>query len=179
MALDYYAYNFLDDFELRVAAANPNLYPTGRTGYEQYYTDLQGFWREIYFPHYEDLFNTQGEIKVLSGLHSTINALMKELYQGNDKANDYGIENDLTKFVNADETDRQTLMALWYDSSKWGGKYKYDFMHYDEETDTSTKITNSDEYYNMLNCHHAEKKAVLEQKRYQLEKEELKYINYN
>jgi hypothetical protein len=34
MALDYYRYNFLDDFELRVAAANPDLYPTGRTGYE-------------------------------------------------------------------------------------------------------------------------------------------------
>jgi hypothetical protein len=33
MALDYYKYNFLDDFELRVAAANPQ-FPTGRTGYE-------------------------------------------------------------------------------------------------------------------------------------------------
>jgi hypothetical protein len=40
MALDYYKYNFLDDFELKVAAANPDLYPTGRTGYEQYYRDL-------------------------------------------------------------------------------------------------------------------------------------------
>ena len=47
MALDYYKYNFLDDFELKVAAANPQ-YPTGRTGYEQYYVDLQGFWRDIY-----------------------------------------------------------------------------------------------------------------------------------
>jgi len=47
MALDYYKYNFLDDFELRVAKANmlspdtnESLYPEGRTGYEQYYTDL-------------------------------------------------------------------------------------------------------------------------------------------
>jgi hypothetical protein len=29
MALDYYKYNFLDDFELRVAAANPKYYPLG------------------------------------------------------------------------------------------------------------------------------------------------------
>jgi hypothetical protein len=29
MALDYYKYNFLDDFELRVAAVNPKYYPTG------------------------------------------------------------------------------------------------------------------------------------------------------
>lgn len=50
MALDYYKYNHLDDFELKVAAANPNLYPLGITGYEQYYIDLQGFWRDLYYP---------------------------------------------------------------------------------------------------------------------------------
>ena len=50
MALDYNKYNHLDDFENRVAAANPTLYPTGKTEYEQYYIDLQGFWRELYNP---------------------------------------------------------------------------------------------------------------------------------
>jgi hypothetical protein len=50
MAMDYYKYNILDEFELRVAEANPELYPTGRTGYEQYYTDIQGFWRDLYNP---------------------------------------------------------------------------------------------------------------------------------
>jgi hypothetical protein len=45
MAKDYYKYNILEDFELKVAEANPDLYPTGRTGYEQYYIDIQGFWR--------------------------------------------------------------------------------------------------------------------------------------
>jgi hypothetical protein len=34
MAMDYYHYNFLDDFELRIAEVNPDLYPSGRTGYE-------------------------------------------------------------------------------------------------------------------------------------------------
>jgi hypothetical protein len=29
---------------------NPWTAPTGRTGYEQYYTDLQGFWRQLYNP---------------------------------------------------------------------------------------------------------------------------------
>ena len=48
MALDYYSYNWLDDFELRISQENPDFYPTGRTGYEQYYIDLQGFWRDIY-----------------------------------------------------------------------------------------------------------------------------------
>ena len=50
MAMDYYHYNFLDDFELRIAEANPDFYPSGRTGYEQYYVDMQGFWRELYNP---------------------------------------------------------------------------------------------------------------------------------
>lgn len=50
MALDYNKYNHLDDFETKVAAANPQLYPIGKTGYEQYYIDLQGFWRQLYYP---------------------------------------------------------------------------------------------------------------------------------
>ena len=50
MARDYYRYNYLDDFELRIATANPELYPTGQTGYEQYYTDIQGFWRQLFDP---------------------------------------------------------------------------------------------------------------------------------
>ena len=54
MALDYFKYNHLDDFELRVAQANPDDYPSGRTGYENYYTDLQGFWRQLYNPNPSD-----------------------------------------------------------------------------------------------------------------------------
>ena len=51
MQKDYYKYNFLDDFTLKVGAANPNHYPTGATGYEQYYIDIQGFWRYLYSPN--------------------------------------------------------------------------------------------------------------------------------
>ena len=54
MALDYSKYSHLDDFQNRVAEANPELYSTGRTGYEQYYIDLQGFWRDLYNP-FEDV----------------------------------------------------------------------------------------------------------------------------
>jgi hypothetical protein len=50
MAKDYYKYNTLDDFEIRVINANPEHYPTGLTGYEAYYIDLQGFWRQLYNP---------------------------------------------------------------------------------------------------------------------------------
>lgn len=32
---------------------NPTFYPSGYTGYEQYYIDILGFWRQIYDPDYE------------------------------------------------------------------------------------------------------------------------------
>lgn len=54
MALDYYAYNRLDDFLLKIAEKNPEDYPTGYTGYEQYYIDMQGFWRQLYDPDPEE-----------------------------------------------------------------------------------------------------------------------------
>ena len=54
MALDYYKYNHLDDFELKVANANPEHYPFGITGYEQYYIDIQGFWRQLYNPELQN-----------------------------------------------------------------------------------------------------------------------------
>ena len=51
MAEDYYKHNTEDDFELRLIKANGSLYPNGRTGYENYYTDIQGFWRQLYNPN--------------------------------------------------------------------------------------------------------------------------------
>lgn len=56
MAKDYRKYNHLDDFESRVMAANPNTCPLGKTGYEQYYIDIEGFWRL-------ELFNPQGDLE--------------------------------------------------------------------------------------------------------------------
>jgi hypothetical protein len=50
MAKDYYKYaHILDDFEYRLIQANPQ-YPTGKTGYENYYIDLISFWRDLYDP---------------------------------------------------------------------------------------------------------------------------------
>ena len=59
MALDYYKYNHLDNFELKIMEANKSkaLYSTGQTGYEPYYIDLQGFWRQLYYPDINEKFN--------------------------------------------------------------------------------------------------------------------------
>lgn len=41
-----------DHFLYEVGCRNQYYYPTGITGYEQYYTDMQGFWRQLYNPEY-------------------------------------------------------------------------------------------------------------------------------
>lgn len=58
MARDFYQHNESVDYNLELARHNPHWYdgstpwviPYGRTGYEQYYIDFQGFWRNIYDP---------------------------------------------------------------------------------------------------------------------------------
>jgi hypothetical protein len=64
MAQDFYKYaHMLDDFEARIITANPDIFPFGQTGYEQYYIDMLGFWRQLYNPEmiasdtaYEDYY---------------------------------------------------------------------------------------------------------------------------
>ena len=54
MALDYRQHNHDDDFLLKIRENNGLndeeewYYPTGYTGYEQYYVDMEGFWRQLY-----------------------------------------------------------------------------------------------------------------------------------
>jgi hypothetical protein len=45
MALDYFKYNQEANFYSTLIKNNLEYYPTGMTGYEQFYTDMQGFWR--------------------------------------------------------------------------------------------------------------------------------------
>lgn len=49
MALDFYNHNHDDDFDVVLHNNNPS-YKFGKTGYEQYYTDMIEFWRLLYNP---------------------------------------------------------------------------------------------------------------------------------
>ena len=49
MARDYNKYGHLDNFTSKLIEANPHL-TSGKTGYEQYYIDIEGFWRTLYKP---------------------------------------------------------------------------------------------------------------------------------
>lgn len=50
MALDYYQNGQKEDFEQKIIENNFPYYSSGLTNYEAYYTDLQGFWRQLYYP---------------------------------------------------------------------------------------------------------------------------------
>ena len=86
MALDYFKYNHLDSFESKVASANPEYY-TGKTGYEHYYTDMQGFWRQLYdFPDeakktlesiHKRLIEMQEEVKALEKNKESLETLQE------------------------------------------------------------------------------------------------------
>lgn len=53
MAKDYINYNKKEDFLTKIANNNPE-FLLGVTGYESYYMDMQGFWRQIYNPYPEE-----------------------------------------------------------------------------------------------------------------------------
>lgn len=44
MAIDFYRHNQESDYLLKLEGYNPE-FIDGKTGYEQYYSDIQGFWR--------------------------------------------------------------------------------------------------------------------------------------
>ena len=71
MALDYYKYGQEEDFLITVQNNNRfqdwisgeivyDPYPGGKTGYEQYYIDMQGFWRQLYNPDAKPEYKYEG-----------------------------------------------------------------------------------------------------------------------
>ena len=69
MAKDHMSNGHKDNFEAVLAENNRDYYPTGQTGYEQYYTDIISFWRDIYDPSYSNGYEK---------IHVTKNTFNKE-----------------------------------------------------------------------------------------------------
>lgn len=70
MALDHRKCGYVDDFLYYIAETNPQ-YPSGYTGYEQYYVDIlgavtDGGWRSLYNPNAEKIFNDISPLDVQS-----------------------------------------------------------------------------------------------------------------
>lgn len=48
MAKDFHAHGQDSDYIYQMRLRNPELFAKGKTGYEQYYTDIMGFWPDLY-----------------------------------------------------------------------------------------------------------------------------------
>lgn len=68
MAIDYRKHYHDDDFLIDLnnnnILNNKPLYENGRTGYEQYYTDMEGFWRQIFNPEvqYDIVYSSEPDL---------------------------------------------------------------------------------------------------------------------
>lgn len=73
MAIDYFKYGQQDDFISLIRNNNLDYYPTGKTGYEMFYTDLQGFWRQIYNPQAIGQSGDYKELEIFAGTTGMFN----------------------------------------------------------------------------------------------------------
>lgn len=82
MAKDYYKNTNNDEFSAQLAAANQEYYPSGKTGYESYYTDVIGFWRDIYNPdsHMEKAILSQQRDQLIAD-RDNIKDIMSDEYK--------------------------------------------------------------------------------------------------
>lgn len=160
MALDYYRHNTENDFEQLVSKNNAPYYSSGRTGYESYYIDMQGFWRDLYYPTLDKDYAAQQE--EVSMLEAQVKALTEEVYgvevDWSDN-NQGGIENDvaaLNNYIsNNDMTNAQALV------DQWNAESKYDFTATDEEGN-EIQVTVPELYLSMLQDWYFRQKSVLE-----------------
>lgn len=138
MAIDYFKYNAYDYFQMKVAEANrekghfeEDLYPIGYTGYEIYYTDLQGFWRELYNPNIFNSVDNQ-DLKPVWGV---------QYYTKNEEKNQY----EPIKFESAVSLLTPTEKEYWkleqgkyiryIKDDNFQFKYGEEYYLYDEKKD--------------------------------------------
>ena len=78
MAVDYYQFNEKDKYLIELEKANPQ-FIKGKTGYEQYYSDMLGFWRLLYNPNgdTDEFYGGSSEYKYWSKkIHNDPNSLL-------------------------------------------------------------------------------------------------------
>ena len=180
MSLDYYKYNMLSDFELLVAAANGTQYPTGKTGYENYYIDMQGFWRQLYYPELDEQKTTAETNKTT--LENQVKSLTEIVYgveNPNSDRNTGGIENYLVTINNelSDEDESEAVKALTNFKNAYPQYNKLD----DNKTDRFKSNTTANIYVNMtiLNDLYFREKSRLEELKRDYEKAKVKFESLN
>lgn len=149
MSEDYYKYNHLTDFESRVAKANPDLFPFGLTGYEQYYIDIYNFWRELYYPELKTDFNNQeNNYNLLKTDTENLRKWIYGTYNDDAEIMEGGMENDiilLQRYL-ADDSNKNLTLAN-KQVKEWNKDGKYDIYADEKKT---TRVEDPSLYLVML-----------------------------
>ena len=151
MAKDYYKHNQDLNFAQKIIDNNMKIdnvssyYPTGQTGYEMFYIDIQGFWRQLYNPDPEIKYDTEGgyyeETKVYEENNVTYRKefVWKPFLQKQTFTCDYFLKGDVddenysTKYYwwNKNVVNAPELLNFWidfYDADSEIGKYGIDVI---------------------------------------------------
>lgn len=105
MAKDYYKHGQEPDFFYNISHNNiqpdgiNSYYPTGQTGYEIFYSDIQGFWRQLYDPNPELTYDTEGGFYEEKKYYKAKTLTEEEFGENQDKYYIYSI--DLKKYIPA------------------------------------------------------------------------------
>ena len=97
MAQDYKKLHFTDEYVKLLKENNLGM-NAGKTGYEQYYTDLDGFWRTIYHPYWDNLnFNQNSNIDdlFLKNHYYQFIKIHKNQYGNDEDPNNFYLTNNL------------------------------------------------------------------------------------
>lgn len=109
MANDYFKYGFLSDFKARIAYFNSPYYSDGITGYEQYYTDIEGFWRQLYNPNY---LMYEGQY-LYEYMYETSNIKNNKFYKETNEGKEYPIENYYLPHKNVGNIEINPHFSFW------------------------------------------------------------------
>ena len=109
MASDYFKYGFLSDFKARIAYFNSSYYSDGITGYEQYYTDLEGFWRQLYNPNYL----MYGDQYLYEYMYETSNIKDNKSYKETNEGKEYPIEHYYLPHRNIGDIEINPHFSFW------------------------------------------------------------------
>lgn len=124
MALDYRNQHYNHDFEYRLSKLNDDLYLNGKTGYEQYYVDMEAFWRQLYDPSKgeKDGYTLDGWNKAIEEDPQSLNFWIDFLDTEGDLSK-YSVDaiGDRSQIVNNDKIKaiyyKDTPLVIFYNSN--------------------------------------------------------------
>ena len=138
MAQDYYKYNQLDCYTARLIESNPITCAYGTTGYEQYYSDIFSFWRELYDSNpkpYYSAYNKMGDdehFQYKDTENNTISLFIKGQYKIIDNPKEY-LTDDVRVLKKISYTSVDDIVIDRYELVKWLDAIEIDY--YDSFTE--------------------------------------------